>query len=808
MAKAKKPKRRARTLAKGAENRSIAGTDAVYGVVPSRAHLVAFLNSQGRALSRSELARIFGLKGSDRTALRRLLAALEADGSIERGGGRRVRTRGDLPGVAPIEIVAIDDHDGVRAIPVQWRQPEPPPAIVVSARPGSSKPKVGTRYLARLSVQGDGSYRATPMRRIDQAEGGAIGVLRTDKGGAILISANRSGPPKFDIATADKGGAKDGDLVAAELIAGRGPGRGFGAGPGRGGRSLARARVTKIVAPAGDPNFLTRIAIHVAGIPDSFPDEALDEAGAMVPLTDAEGQRVDRRDLGFVTIDGEDARDFDDAVFAQKIPVAGLENFFTTQPPVGARWHIAVAIADVAHYVRPGGALDTEAEKRGNSVYFPGFVVPMLPERLSNDLCSLRPNEDRPVLIAHMLIGARGELIQFAFERALIRSTARLTYSQVQDWWEKDGPAKLDLDKNAEWVAHLPALYGAYRALANGRRQRGALDLDLPEYRPVVRPNGTVAGIDINLRRDSHRLIEEFMITANIAAAKALEGAGTACMYRVHDRPDDERVGDLAKLARELGIKQTRGDTGRRESDDGDAKTATKARQKQSKIGHAKWFNGLLENARDDAERHLLSQLTLRAQAQAQYGPENIGHFGLGLTAYAHFTSPIRRYADLLVHRSLIGALNLGAGGLQQDERAATGEGLGDLGRRLGEAERRAAGAERDTFGRYVARFLENSRNRVFSARISGVAKYGLFVTIDDIGADGLVPMSRLGSERFRLEPAGHAMVGQASGVVYAIGGAVEVRLTEVNALTGSMLFDLQTVDKPRHGRNRRRPKR
>lgn len=698
---------------------------------------MAYLGRQTHAPTRSEIARAFGIKGAARVDLRRLLESLQEEGSLTRGQGRRYRKAGDLPPVTVIEVTRLDEDGEAIAVPSTWPGPGAPPEITVRQRRGRPAPAVGQRLLARIGRDEAGGYRADPMRIVGppKREAGAelIGMLRQSGKGFTLSSADRSMRHDFTVATEDRGDAGDGDLVVAEIKPG-------------GRRDRREARVTERIAPAGDPHYLTRIAIRAAGIPDIFPDDVLAQAKSIKSLNKPSGRRVDLRHLPFVTIDGADARDFDDAVCARQ----------STDGDGG--WQVAVAIADVSHYVRPGSALDAEAERRGNSVYFPDMVVPMLPERLSNDLCSLRPDEDRPCLVAHLAIGPRGQLRGHRFERALIRSTARLTYTQVQA--ARDGARA---GKGEPWRRELEALYDAFGALADARFRRGALDLDLPEYRPVVAADGRVERIDNKPRLDSHRLIEEMMIAANVAAAETLERRGASCMFRVHEHPDTERVDDLANLARELKLKPGRG-----------------AR------GSAKWFNGVAAAARDPAERHLISQLTLRAQARAEYAPENIGHFGLGLASYAHFTSPIRRYADLLVHRSLVGLLGLGAGGSDDetgDDRA--------LGTALSAAERRAAAAERDTANRYKAEFLATRRGQHFTGLVSGIAKFGVFVTIDDIGADGLIPMSRLGDERFRVAPTGHAMTGQRTRTVYRLGQPLDIVLAEVDPIAGSLVFDL-----------------
>jgi ribonuclease R len=401
-------------------------------------------------------------------------------------------------------------------------------------------------------------------------------------------------------------GAEPGELVLAEVRQGR---------PRLG---LREVRVTERLGAPGGTRTLSLIAIHEHELPVEFSPEALDEATAAGP---AElGKRTDLRALPLVTIDGADARDFDDAVWAEPDPDPGN--------PGG--WHILVAIADVAWYVRPGGALDRAAFERGNSAYFPDRVVPMLPEALSTGWCSLNPDEDRPCLAAEMWIDGSGKARKHRFLRGLMRSAARLTYEQIQ--------AARDGDREAVAEAlHEPAiapLYGAYESLLEARRARGTLELDLPERRVVLDEAGAVAAIERRERLDSHRLIEEFMIAANIAAARELETRRRPCMYRVHDQPDPVRIEALRQVLDSLDLRLARG-----------------------QVMRAKLLNRVIERAKAHPAAAMVNMLVLRAQAQALYSPDNIGHFGLALTHYAHFTSPIRRYADLLVHRALIAGL-------------------------------------------------------------------------------------------------------------------------------------------------------
>ncbi|HIJ38618.1 MAG TPA: ribonuclease R, partial [Rhodospirillaceae bacterium] len=512
-----------------------------------------------------------------------------------------------------------------------------------------------------------------------------------------------------------------------------------------------------------DPRSVSLVAIHSYDIPDLFPDEALTlaEAAQAAPLE----RRRDLREVPLITIDGADARDFDDAVWAEASESGG--------------WHIIVAIADVAWYVRPGDALDREAFNRGNSVYFPDRVVPMLPEALSNGWCSLKPNEDRPCLVAHLWIDAAGNAERHHFERALMRSVARLTYDQVQQAIEQ-GPEDNPATALIEPV--LKPLYGAWSALVKARQRRGVLELDLPERQVVLGADGKIAQILPRQRHDSHRLIEDFMIAANVAAAEQIEALGLPCMYRVHDLPSQEKLESLRLFLAPLGLNLAKGQVLRPAA-----------------------FNQILEQARALPEIHLINELVLRSQAQAAYAPDNIGHFGLGLARYAHFTSPIRRYSDLLVHRALISGLKLGSDGLPEDaiERFA------DIGTHISATERRAAAAEREALNRFTALFLADRVGAIFPGRINGVTRFGLFVTLDETGADGLVPLSSLPFDSFVFDGTKHNLTGRRTGLTLSLGDEVAVKLAEANPLTGGLVFNLadQGMKRPPQGfrsRNKR----
>jgi ribonuclease R len=404
----------------------------------------------------------------------------------------------------------------------------------------------------------------------------------------------------------------------------------------------------------------------------------------------------------------------------------------------------------------------------------------MLPHQLSNGWCSLVPGEDRPCLAAHLWIDAAGRLLRHRFVRGLMRSAARLTYRQVEA--ARQGTADETTAPLAEAV--IVPLYAAYAALAEARQKRGVLELDVPERRVRIDADGQVAGIELRERLDSHKLIEEFMILANVAAAEALEERKAPCIYRVHDQPSADKLEALREFLETLGLSLRPG-----------------------RLTRAQDFNGILARVEDKPEARVVNEVVLRSQAQAVYDPINIGHFGLSLRRYCHFTSPIRRYADLLVHRALIGALKLGPGGLGADppDLARTAE-------HISATERRAAAAERDAVDRFTAAFLAERVGTTQTGRIGGVTRFGLFVTLDGTGADGLVPVSSLPDDYYVHDAGGHRLVGQTHGLIFRLGDKVEVRLVEASPLTGGIILEIlgginegQTLRLPRQARRVRR---
>jgi ribonuclease R len=716
--------------------------------LPSRDEILAFIAGSATPVGKREIARAFKVAPADRVALKGLIKEIERSGTVERGAKRRLAPVETLPSVGVIEIIAIDIDGEVTARPVAWRDAAPPPRIVVREnRLGADA--VGDRILAKLERAEDGTYEAQAIRRLQGETDRVLGVYRQLENAGRIEPTDKRARTEYHVATADTNGAIAGELVLAEIVSTDRSGASRGMG-------LPRARIVERLGDTANPRTISLIAIHSLDIPTEFPAAAIAQAEAAQPVE--LGKRTDLRQVPLVTIDGSDARDFDDAVWAEADP----------DPENPGGWHILVAIADVSWYVRPGDALDRAAYERGNSVYFPDRVVPMLPEALSNELCSLKPAVPRACLAVEMWLDAKGKKIRHRFVRGLMRSAARLTYEQVQA--ARDGNPDDTTGPLVETV--IAPLYGAFAALDQDRQARGTLDLDLPERRVTLGADGRVAAIEARQRLDSHRLIEEFMIAANVAAAETLERLKQPCMYRVHDSPDPAKLSALREFLEGL---ETEG-----------------LRLAKGQVVRPRHFNELLHHAAGTPFAPMINELVLRSQAQAVYSPANLGHFGLALGRYAHFTSPIRRYSDLLVHRALVAGHNaagedFGEGGLPPTEPkdfAAAGE-------HISQTERRASAAERSAIDRYTAAYLADRVGASFRGRVNGVTRFGLFVTLEETGADGLLPMSSLPSDYYFHEEHQHRLVGRRWGRIYRLGDTLTVKLREANAVTGGLILEL-----------------
>ena len=711
--------------------------------LPSRDEVLKFVAEQDGKVAKRDIAKAFNIKGDDRIPLKRMLRELGAEGLLDGSRKGGLRGAGELPNVSVVQITGRNKHGYLQArarLEGSLLDGEEDPVIEIDDSAPKSKrhrpsPPVspGDIALVRLFKKSKYKYTARVIRKLGGEEGTLFGVVRERPDGLWLVPADRR--ERYDYKLEDDTKAEHGDLLACEKIAARRMG-------------AKRARMVDNIGSASDPHAFSLLAIAEQGIRVTFPDAVIGEAQA-VQQASLKG-RDDLTHIPFVTIDPPDARDHDDAVYAEPDP-----------DPSNPNGHIVwVAIADVAAYVTPNGEMDAEARKRGNSVYMPDRVVPMLPERLSTDLCSLREGETRPCLAVRMVIGETGKKRSHEFFRALMRSAAKLSYAQAQKAFDgevEDAFAAMD-------APVLQPLWRAYQAMAVARDAREPLRINRPERRVEMNSEGKIARIYFPPALEAHKLIEEMMVSANVCAAETLEKHKSRLMYRVHDTPPEERVKNLGDFLRPMGVNVSLG---------------------QTLLPHL--FNSLMEQAKDTAHAPSVSEAVLRTQAQAVYATDNLGHFGLNLGRYAHFTSPIRRYADLTVHRGLISALGFGKDGQTPEE----AEQLNDIAEAISLTERRAMVAERSANERYMSAHMANQIGDAFSARISGVSRAGLFVALLDTGAEGLIPISRLGEERFFADDSNMFMTGGTTGLTFRIGQTVEVELVEATPIQGGLLFAL-----------------
>jgi ribonuclease R len=690
--------------------------------LPTREAIIDFVRAQQTSVGKREIARAFGLHAQDKIALKALLKDMQQSGELEAGPGRTLHKGGGLPKVTVLRIIEAGD-EGPIAVPDRWDHPQPPPRVRVIEGKRRAAHGVGDRILSRIEEQGSG-YVAFPMKALAKTEEFVLGILRKEALGYRLVPVDKRA--RSDLSVSDPGEGKPGDLVLAE------PG-------GRPPRQYAR--VVEVLGDPFAPRSFSLIAIHAKGIPHRFDEMTLEHAETVArqPL----GEREDLRALPFLTIDPADARDHDDAVWA------------APDPDSEGHFKAIVAIADVSFYVRPGTSLDRSARQRGNSVYFPDRVVPMLPETLSADVCSLVEGEDRGVLACHLDIAPDGKVKSQRFSRAVIRCTTNIAYEEAQ--------ASIDT-RSGDHLPVLKDLWAAWGALTKARDHREPLALDLPERRVRLDEQGRITSIELRDHLDAHRLIEDFMIAANVAAAKALEAKKAPCMYRDHEAPSREKLIALKDYMETFGQKFAMGQV---------IKPAT--------------FNRLIERTKGEEYAEQVMEQILRTQTQAYYSPDNKGHFGLSLGSYAHFTSPIRRYADLVVHRALVTAYKLGDGGLGEGDAAH----MAKTADHVSMTERRAMEAERDTTDRYVAAFLGARVGETLPTRITGVAKFGFFAQVVGLGGDGLVPVSTLGDERFVYDEATRVLEGIETGTRYTAGMRLDLVLVEANPITGALRFEL-----------------
>ncbi|MER9253731.1 ribonuclease R [Mesorhizobium sp. M0598] len=718
---------------------------------PSREEILRYIAENPDRAGKRDIAKAFALRGEDRIWLKDVLRDLQDEGLLTKERKRLARV-GALPHVAVLDIFGRDADGVLLAHPTEAIGNGEPPVIAIRVSRGGNGPTpgIGDRVLAKTFPTDDPAgpaYTGRVMKIFEKRTDAVLGVFRVLKDGTFRIEPVERRQPELVVDKEFQNGAKNGDLVEVE--------------PARASRyGLPRAKVLAVLGSLTSEKAVSMIAVHAHDIPHIFPTDVIAEAEAVKPATLA--GREDWRELPLLTIDPADAKDHDDAVFA--MPDTDEKN--------AGGVVVTVAIADVAAYVRYATALDREALKRGNSVYFPDRVVPMLPERISNDLCSLREGQDRPAIAVRMTFSADGHKLRHSFHRVMMKSAAKLAYQQAQA--AIDGAPDDTTGPIVDTV--LKPLWDAYAILKRGRDTRQPLELDLPERKILLKQDGTVDKVVVPERLDAHKLIEEFMIQANVAAAETLEAKRQALVYRIHDAPSLAKQESLREFLQTLGLSLARG---------------AQMRPNQ--------FNGILARVRGADNEGLVNEVVLRSQSQAEYSPANIGHFGLNLKRYAHFTSPIRRYADLIVHRGLIAALGLGPGGLTQDE----AERLEEVSALISATERRAMAAERDTVDRLIAAYLAERIDDRFDARISGVTKSGLFVQLPQYGADGFIPVSTLGGDYYIYDETARSLFGERTGKGYQLADRVEVRLIEVAPMAGAMRFEMLTEPKPLPGSKR-----
>ena len=709
--------------------------------IPTKQEILNWISDNPTLTNKRDIARAFGIKGAARIDLKRILRELEAEGHLQKRN-KTYRDPDKLPPVSILQVLAPDINGDLFARPLEWHGEADEPKIFLIHK--SSDPALGEndRILARLNEvkDEDHQYEGRLIRRIGTNPIRLLGVFRKYSDGGRILPIDKGSDKEWQVNERDINGAKDGELVQAERS---GPKNRMG---------LPNARIVNRLGDPSQPRAVSLIAIHQHDIPDQFPDELIAEADKAKPAP--LGKREDLREMLLITIDPADARDHDDACYAH-----------ADDDPKNKGGHVVwVAIADVAHYVTPGSELDIEARKRGNSTYFPDRVVPMLPDRLSGDLCSLHEGVPRACMAVRMVLDSSGNKISHRFCRAMMKSAASLNYEEVQ--------AAIDGEPNDKvkplLSPVLEPLYAAYYALREARKHRQPLDLDLPERRIELSDDGNVKAVNFKERLDAHRMIEEFMVLANVAAAEELVSKRTPLLFRVHEEPSPEKLDALRKVAVSAGLVLAKG-----------------------QVLQTRHLNNLLTQAAGTEFSEQINLSTLRSMTQAYYGRENFGHFGLALKNYAHFTSPIRRYSDLIVHRALITANKWGSDGLQPDEI----ERLEETAKHISDTERRSMMAERDTTDRYLAAYLSERIGAEFNGRISGIAKFGVFARLDETGADGLIPIRTLGREYFRYDPDNQTLTGEETGLKLGLGVPVTVRLAESVAVTGGLILELLSVD-------------
>lgn len=718
--------------------------------LPNRDQVMEFINNSRAQVGKREIAKAFGLKAQEKIALKSLLRDMTDEGLIDMSSGRSFHKMGGVPKVTVLKIVAIDGKTPI-AVPEKWEADgKPAPKIKIIEKRRGHALAVGDRIMARTEERGEG-WQAYPMKKLVQSATQMLGVVTQDeKNRYWLKSVDKK--MRYDTLISDIGDAKKGELVMADIVRHR---------------SQNSAKISEVLGDPFSGRTVSQIAIHKFDIPHIFPDNVETEAKASLKLPIIDDNREDLRHLPIVAIDPRDARDYDDALWAQP----------DDDPINEGGFNAIIAIADVSHYVRPGTDLDREAQKRGNSVYFPDLVVPMLPHSLSSDKCSLKAGEDRAALCCHVVIDKNGKVTSWRFQRATIRIAANIAYEDAQA--AIDGTLEKPNDIYDHVNGSLRPLWACWRLLAKARKIRDPLALDLPERRIVIDEHGKVTGVNVRERLDAHMLVEDFMITANVAAAKALESKKADLIYRVHEAPAREKLIALKDFLKTYEMPFAMG------------QVITPA-----------IFNALLKKVMDDEIKPQVMQQVLRSQTQAYYSPKNGSHFGLALTSYAHFTSPIRRYADLIVHRALVGAFGLEVNvpnALKLPEISALSANdakrLTEISEAISRTERRAMEAERETTDRYVAAYLSTQLGETVKARITGVQHFGFFATVEGIGGDGLVPVSSLSGDYYVYDEASQSLTGERHGQIYKSGMVLELSIAEANPISGALKFEIPEGD-------------
>jgi len=708
--------------------------------LPTKKQIQDWIKDNPKKSSKREIAKAFGIKGSMRVELKKVLKELTLSGEIDKNK-KSFKNPNQLPSVCILQMMASTSDGDLFARPVDWKGDEPEPIVLMVFRASDPALAYGDRVLAKVSIVQDEQYQyeGRIIRVLKKTPKNTLGIYKETSEGGRILPIEKSGR-EWSVKLSDALDAKDGELVEAEQIKGK---RASG---------LHAARVINIVGDPSGPKAVSLIAIHQHGIPHQFPEDVLNESENSNFSVDA--KREDLTKIPFVTIDPSDARDHDDAVYSHP-----------DKDPSNIGGHVLwVAIADVAHFVKPGSALDEEARKRGNSTYFADRVVPMLPDRLSGDLCSIHEGIERPCLAVCITIDKSGKKLKQTFHRANIKSVASLNYEEVQK--SVEGTVNEKVKPHFENV--IKPLYECYFCLKKSKDFRQPLDLDLPERKVELFKNGRVKAVVLKERFDSHRLIEEFMILANVAAAEELSKARSEFLYRVHEEPTPEKLNALREVAQSAGFNLAKG-----------------------QVLQTSHLNDLLTKSKQSDLSELISMTTLRSMSQAYYSRENFGHFGLALKKYAHFTSPIRRYSDLITHRALISSLGLGCDGLKEMD----SEKLEGTAKHISDTERRSMVAERDTTDRYLASYLSEKVGNEFEGKISGVAKFGFFVRLNESGAEGIVPVRTLGTDFYYYDDRTNTLRGSETGLIIGLGQRATVRLKEVDPIAGGIAFDALNID-------------